>query len=239
MRCLRRFTHSPKGDHDGHARGISVYFNSTQTVGPSRHTWRPRSSPGWAAGAGAAGHVVAPELPRSGQRELEPQDTWWPRSCPRLGSGSWSRMTRGGPRAAPGWAAGAGATEHVAALELPRTGQRELERQDTWRPRSCPGLGSGSWSGRTRGGPRAAPGWAAGARAAGHVAAPELPRAGQREPEPQDTWRRRSSPQQGVPDLQGTDSGPRAHLGRGCERVGGANFSAPRSVILIFLLGSR
>jgi hypothetical protein len=29
----------------------------------------------------------------------------------------------------------------------------------------------------TRGGPRATPGWAAGAGAAGHVAAPELPRA--------------------------------------------------------------
>jgi hypothetical protein len=37
-----------------------------------------------------------------------------------------------------------------------RAGQRELEPQDTWRPRSCPGL-------------------AAGARAAGHVAALELP----------------------------------------------------------------
>jgi hypothetical protein len=43
----------------------------------------------------------------------------------------------------------------------------------------------------------------------------------------------------GVPGLQGTDSGPRAHLGRGCEPAGGANFLAPRSVILIFLLGSR
>jgi hypothetical protein len=43
---------------------------------------------GWAAGAGATGHVAAPELPRAGQQELEPQDTWWPRSCPGLGSGS-------------------------------------------------------------------------------------------------------------------------------------------------------
>jgi hypothetical protein len=34
-----------------------------------------------------------------------------------------------------------------------------------------------------------------------------------------------------VPGLQGTD--------RGCEPAGGANFSVPRSVILIFLLGSR
>jgi hypothetical protein len=43
--------------------------------------------------------VTAPELPRAGQQELEPQDTWRPRSCPGLGSGSWSRRTRGGPGA--------------------------------------------------------------------------------------------------------------------------------------------
>jgi hypothetical protein len=76
--------------------------------------------------------VAAPKLPRAGQRELEPQDTWRPRSC-------------------PGLAAGAGAAGHVAApgwqWELepqdtwrPRAGQQELEPQDTWRPRSCPGL---------------------------------------------------------------------------------------------------
>jgi hypothetical protein len=46
--------------------------------------------------------VVAPELPQAGQRELEPQDTWRPWSCPGLGSGSWGRRTRGGPGAAPG-----------------------------------------------------------------------------------------------------------------------------------------
>jgi hypothetical protein len=32
----------------------------------------PGAAPGWAVEAGAAGHVVAPELPRAGQRELEP-----------------------------------------------------------------------------------------------------------------------------------------------------------------------
>jgi hypothetical protein len=64
---------------------------------------------------------------------------------------------RGGPGAAPSWAAGARVTGHVAAPELPRAGQRELEPQVTWRPRSCPGLGSGSWSRRKRGGPGAAP----------------------------------------------------------------------------------
>jgi hypothetical protein len=67
-----------------------------------------------------------------------------------------------------------------------------LKTKGTWRPRSCPGLDSGSWSCRTRGGPGAAPCWAAGAGAAGHVAAPELPQAEQRELEPQVTWQHRS-----------------------------------------------
>jgi hypothetical protein len=134
----------------------------------------PGAALGWAAGAGAgaAGHVAASELPRARQRGLEPQDTWQPRSCRGLCSGSWSRRTRGSP-------------------ELPRAGQRELEPQDTWRPCSYPGL-------------------AAGGGTAGHVVAPELPwlgsgsqscrtpggpgatRAGQRELEPQDTWRPQS-----------------------------------------------
>jgi hypothetical protein len=35
----------------------------------------PGAAPGWAARAGAAEHVAAPELPRAGQRELEPRDT--------------------------------------------------------------------------------------------------------------------------------------------------------------------
>jgi hypothetical protein len=72
----------------------------------------------------------------------------------------------------------------VAAPELPRAGQRELELQDTRRPRSYPGLGSESRSRRTRGDPGAALGWAAGAGAAGHTVALELPRARQRELEP-------------------------------------------------------
>jgi hypothetical protein len=132
VRRLRRYAHSPKGDHDGHARGISVYFNGTQTVGPSSHTWRPRS-------------------------------------CLGLGSGSWSRRTRGGPGAAPGWVAGAGAAGHVVAPELPRAG-------------------SGRRSRRTRGGPGAASGWAAGARAARHVATPKPTSAGRRGPELQLAW---------------------------------------------------
>jgi hypothetical protein len=48
-------------------------------------------------------------------------------------------MTHGGPGAAPGWAAGAGATGHVAALELPRARQRVLEPQGTWRPEAALG----------------------------------------------------------------------------------------------------
>jgi hypothetical protein len=64
----------------------------------------PRAALGWAAGVGAVGHMVAPELSRVGQRELEPQDTWRPRSCPGLGSGSWSRRTRDGLGAALGYA---------------------------------------------------------------------------------------------------------------------------------------
>jgi hypothetical protein len=32
----------------------------------------PGAAPVWAAGAGTAGHVAAPELPRAGQRDLEP-----------------------------------------------------------------------------------------------------------------------------------------------------------------------
>jgi hypothetical protein len=79
----------------------------------------PGAAPGWVAGAGAAGHVATPELPRAGQRELVPQCTWRPRSCPRLGSGSWCHMARGDPEAASGWATGAGAAGHVVAPELP------------------------------------------------------------------------------------------------------------------------
>jgi hypothetical protein len=43
---------------------------------------------------------------------------------------------------------------------------------------------------------------------------------------------------QGVLGQQSTDSGPRAQLRRGNEPTGGANSSAPCSVILNFSLGS-
>jgi hypothetical protein len=155
--------------------GYSVAERSSGRVAPCEvYTWHVETrSTGFLVEPQNQGHMAAPELPQGGQRELEPQDTWRHRSC-------------------PGWAAGAGAAGHVVAPELPRAGQRELEPQVTWRHRSCPRLGSGSWSRRTRGAIGAAPGWAAGAGAVGHVAAPELPQAGQWELEPQDTWRPRS-----------------------------------------------
>jgi hypothetical protein len=71
------------------------------------------AAPGWAAGA--AGHVAAPELPRAGQRKLKPQDTWRPRSCPGLGSGSWSRGTRGSAEAHLSRETRPEATTYVAA----------------------------------------------------------------------------------------------------------------------------
>jgi hypothetical protein len=49
------------------------------------------------------------------QWELGPQDTWWTRSCPGLGSGSRSRRTRGDAEAHLSREAGPGATACVAA----------------------------------------------------------------------------------------------------------------------------
>jgi hypothetical protein len=80
------------------------------------------------------------------------------------------------------------------------------------------------------------------------MAAPDPTSAGRCDPKLQLTWQRvdaRLAPCLdlelvcGVPGLQGTDRGPRAHLGTGCEPASGANFSAPRSVILNFLLCNR
>jgi hypothetical protein len=129
VRRLRRCAHSPKRDHDGHAKGIFVTLIVHRPSGLQGTRGGPGPAPGRAAGAGAVGHVAAPELPRIGQRELEPQDTWRPRSCPGLGSGSWSRRARGGPGAASGWAAGAGAARHVAAPASNSAGRRGLELQ--------------------------------------------------------------------------------------------------------------
>jgi hypothetical protein len=114
VRRLRRCAHSPKRDHDGHAQGIFVTLIVHRPSGLQGTRGGPGPAPGRAAGARAAGHVAAPELPRAGQRELKPQDTWQPRSCPGLGSGSWSRMARGGPDAHLSREARSGATACVA-----------------------------------------------------------------------------------------------------------------------------
>jgi hypothetical protein len=53
---------------------IRKYGGHEDLRGSSRRSVIPYvhgAAPGWAAGAGAAGHVAAPELPRAGQ-----QDTW-------------------------------------------------------------------------------------------------------------------------------------------------------------------
>jgi hypothetical protein len=72
--------------------------------------------------------VTAPELPRAGQRELEPQGTWRPRSCPGLAAGAGAV----GYVAALGWAAGAGAVVHVTASKLTSTRRRGPELQLAW-----------------------------------------------------------------------------------------------------------
>jgi hypothetical protein len=78
----RRCAHSPKRDHDGHAQGISVTLIARRPLGLQGTCGGPGAAPSWAAGAEAAGHVAAPKLPRAGQWELRPQDTWRPRSWP-------------------------------------------------------------------------------------------------------------------------------------------------------------
>jgi hypothetical protein len=82
VRGLSRCAHSPKPNHDGHAQGISVTLIARRSLGLQGTRDGPGAAPGRAAGAEAAGHVAAPELPRAGQRELRPQDTWRPRSWP-------------------------------------------------------------------------------------------------------------------------------------------------------------
>jgi hypothetical protein len=104
VRRLRRCAHSPKRDHDGHAQGISVTLIASRPLGFQGTRGDPGAAPGRAAGAEAIGHAAAPELPRAGQWELRPQDTWRPRSCPGPGSASWVRGIRGGPGAGLGHA---------------------------------------------------------------------------------------------------------------------------------------
>jgi hypothetical protein len=154
----------------------------------------------------------------------------------------------------------------MAALELTSAGRRGLEPYDTWQHRSPPQSRGEVQSHRTRGSAGAHLSQEARSGAAGHVTASELTSAGRQGPKPQETWQHRSLPQSGgevrsrrtrgrawmhalllvltlslyvgVPGLQGTDSGPRAYLGRGCEPTGGVNSSTPRSIILNILHGS-
>jgi hypothetical protein len=161
VRRLRRCAHSPKRDHGGHAQGISVTLIVHRPLGLQGTRGGPGPAPGRAAGAGAAEHMVAPDLSRAGQRELVPQDTWRPRSCPGPGNESWGRRTRARPQSCPG--PGSGSWDHRT-----RCG-----------PGAAPGRAMRAGAARHGRGPRAAPGRAAGAGAAGHAAAPELPRAGQ------------------------------------------------------------
>jgi hypothetical protein len=142
-----------------------------------------------------------------------PSPRTWPASpvaYVRQEVGAGAAGTRGGPGAALSREVGAGAVGTRGGLGA------ALSRE----------VGAGVTG--TRGGPGAALSREVGARATGTRGGPRaaLPFVL--------TW----SLYVGVPGPQGTNSGHRAHLGRGCEPADGANSSAPRSVILNFLLGS-
>jgi hypothetical protein len=131
-------------------RGYLITLIARRPLGLQGTRGGPGAALGWAAGAVAAGHVVASELPRAGQRELETQGTWRPGAAP-----GWQRELEPQgtwwPRSCPGLTAGAGAAGHVAAPELPRAGQQEPEPQDTWRCRSPPQQGGEARSYSLRG----------------------------------------------------------------------------------------
>jgi hypothetical protein len=54
VRCFRRYAHSPKRDHGGHAQGISVTLIAHRPLGLQGTRGGPGAAPGWAAGAEAA-----------------------------------------------------------------------------------------------------------------------------------------------------------------------------------------
>jgi hypothetical protein len=89
------------GDHDGHAPEGYLFTLMMAMLQGTRGGHG--AALGWAAGAEVGGRVAAAELPRAGQREPGPQDTWRLWSCPGLGSGSRGRWTHGGCGAAPGY----------------------------------------------------------------------------------------------------------------------------------------
>jgi hypothetical protein len=77
----------PDGDHDGRAARRSLF---TLIAHSSSHgaCGSPRAALCQETVAGVTGHVAVPEL--------EPWDTWQPRSCPVSGDGSWGQGARGG-----------------------------------------------------------------------------------------------------------------------------------------------
>jgi hypothetical protein len=151
-------------------------------------------------------------------------------------------------RSSPLREAESGAMGHVAALEPTSVARRGPELKNAWRRQSSTQHGD-----EARGhGPHGSIGAnlckEVRSGATGHVAAPKPTSTGRCGLKLQLTWQRVESRPAPFLDLElicgGTRSSgyrqsPRPHLGRGCEPVGGANFLAPRSVIMIFLLGSR
>jgi hypothetical protein len=132
---------------------------------------------------------------------------------------------------------------HVAAPEPTSVGWRGLELRNTWQCRSSTQQGGKAQGHRPRDSTGAHLSKEVRSRAAGHVTAPEPTSVGRCGPKLQLAWQRVDAHPAPCLDLelvcrvlslQGADRGPRAHLGRGCERTGGANFSAPRLVILSF-----
>jgi hypothetical protein len=108
---------------------------------------------------------------------------------------------------------------------------------DTWQLRSCLAQEGGCWSPRDTWRLRCC------AEPRGHVTTSELPRARSGSPSRGDTWRPRSCPQpeggsccldlklvRGGTRSSGYRQWPRAHPGRGCEPVGGANILFPRNL---------
>jgi hypothetical protein len=136
----------------------------------------------------------------------------------------------------------------VAASEPNSAGRQGPELRNAWRRRSSTQQGDEARGHGPRGSTGAHLSKEVRSEAAGHVAAPKPTSAGRCGPKLQLMWQCVDARPTPFLDLElvcgGTRSSgcrqrPRAHLGRGYEPVGGANFLAPRSVILIFLFSSR
>jgi hypothetical protein len=95
VRRLGRCAHSPKDDL-ATLGDILFTLIARRPLGLQGIRGCPGAASGWAAGAGAARHVAALELPQAGAagHVATPE-------LPRAGQRSWGRRTRGGPGAAP------------------------------------------------------------------------------------------------------------------------------------------